>query len=133
MSDKELRDSLQLARKTMEDTMEENKELLNRITAQSKELHTLTQAKQELENKLAMKEILIQQLQSSSQPTTPTNKGSDKVDELEAEVSQLMAGIESMKRERDQAMSDVAALREALLATQQENARKVSKKIVYLM
>ena len=74
-----------------------------------------------------MKETLLQQLQSSaSQPTTPTTKESDKIEELEGEVSRLLANLQSVKRERDQSVSDVAALREALLNSQQENARKVS-------
>ena len=128
ISDKDLRTSLQKTEKNLEDLSLENSELLSRVTTQSKELLELSRIKEELEKKLAMQELLVQQLQSSSsQPTTPlVDKGSEKIEELEGEVSKLSASLQLVRRERDQSVSDVAALREALLNSQQENARKVS-------
>ena len=127
ISDKDLRTSLQKTEKNLEDLSLENSELLSRVTTQSKELLELSRTKEELEKKLAMQEVLVQQLQSSSsQPTTPlVDKGSEKIEELEGEVSKLSASLQLVRRERDQSVSDVAALREALLNSQQENARKV--------
>ena len=127
ISDKDLRTSLQKTEKNLEDLSLENSELLSRVTTQGKELLELSRTKEELEKKLAMQEVLVQQLQSSSsQPTTPlVDKGSEKIEELEGEVSKLSASLQFVRRERDQSVSDVAALREALLNSQQENARKV--------
>ena len=131
ISNKDLRTSLQKTEKNPEDLSLENSELLSRVTTQSKELLELSRTKEELEKKLAMQEVLVQQLQSSSsQPTTPlVDKGSEKIEELEGEVSKLLASLQLVRRERgrerDQSVSDVAALREALLNSQQENARKV--------
>lgn len=125
--DEELRGNLQLTEKTLEDLREENRQLSSRVTAQSQQLSELITVRGDLQSRLSMQEVLIQQLQSaSSQPTTPTDdKRSDKIGELEGEVSRLLASMQTVRRERDQAVSDVGALREALLNSQQENARKV--------
>ena len=127
ISDKDLRTSLQKTEKNLEDLSLENSELLSRVTTQSKELLELSRTKEELEKKLAMQEVLVQQLQSSSsQPTTPlVDKGFEKIEELEGEVSKLSASLQLVRRERDQSVSDVGALREALLNLWQENAHKV--------
>ncbi len=130
VNDKELRGDLNSTKRTLDDLTHENNELLTRLATQTKELLHLSQTNTDLRNNLSMKDTLLHQLQSSSsRPTTPIidNEESDKIDELEGEVSRLMANLQSVKRERDQTVSDVSALREALLASQQENARKVSE------
>ena len=103
ISDKDLRTSLQKTEKNLEDLSLENSELLSRVTTQSKELLELSRTKEELEKKLAMQEVLVQQLQSSSsQPTTPlVDKGSEKIEELEGEVSKLSASLQLVRRERE--------------------------------
>ena len=120
-----MKSSLQRTQTSLEELRQENSELLSRVTSQTKELHQLTQLKEELQSKLAMQEILTQQLQSSSQPSTPLGGGGEKIEQLEEKVTRLSANLQSLKREKDQSLSDVTALREALLNTQQENARKV--------
>ena len=66
IGDKDLRTSLQKTEKNLEDLSLENSELLSRVTTQSKELLELSRTKEDLEKKLAMQEVLVQQLQSSS-------------------------------------------------------------------
>ncbi len=127
MDDRELRTNLRTTKNALEELREESTELTSRLMAQSRELNEQSKARADLQNKLSMQEILIQQLQTTpTQITTPAyDKGSGKIEELESEISVLMASLQSARRERDQAVSDVAALREALLNSQQENARKV--------
>ena len=127
MNDRQLRTDLRTTKNALEELREENTELTSRLMAQSRELNEQSKARADLQNKLSMQEILIQQLQTTpTQTTTPINdKGTGKIEELESEISVLMASLQSARRERDQAVSDVAALREALLNSQQENARKV--------
>ena len=99
------------------------------MTRQSSELKVLQQAKDEMESKIKMYELLTQQLQSS-QPSTPVVDGQgfrEKVELLEGEIAQLSATVQSLRRERDQGLSDIAALRDTMMQNKQEAARKVSE------
>ena len=83
-----------------------------------------------MESKIKMYELLTQQLQSSQPTTTPVVDGQgfqEKVELLEGEIAQLSATVQSLRRERDQGLSDVAALRDTMMQNKQEAARKVSE------
>ena len=47
------------------------------------------------------------------------------MEELRGEVHRLNGCLQATTREKDQALSDLGALREALLSQQQQSARKV--------
>ena len=77
-----------------------------------------------------MQELLTQQLQASP-PSTPSQASrghplqGEEMEELRGEVHKLNGCLQATTREKDQALSDLTALREALLSQQQHSARKV--------
>lgn len=145
-------------RKSLEEKQQENTELLSKLSAQNSELEMLQASHRELRSKLAMQELLAQQvvkwlvvkvltdcshdspvpllsfaqLQSSSPPSTPTTAHSqtslwqERLRTAEEEVKSLTVTVLALTRERDQAASDAAALREAIMSTKQDAARKVT-------
>ena len=72
-----------------------------------------------------MYKLLSEQLQSTP-PSSPTDHESKRqLEAAQGEMATLSASLQSMKRERDQALSDVAALRDTMMHNRQETARKV--------
>ena len=72
-----------------------------------------------------MYKLLSEQLKSTP-PVSPTDdKNKRQLDSLQGEMATLSASLQSMKRERDQALSDVTALRDTMMHNRQETARKV--------
>lgn len=57
-----LRENVEKLRGLLEDQQEENTELISKITAQSAEVSTIKNANVELESRLAMSELLVQQV-----------------------------------------------------------------------
>ena len=126
---------------------------MSKLAAQSSELETLQQAHKEMHSKQAMQELLLQQVGElwggaaplsntnssllfpqlqSSPPHTPTALQSqpqllqEQLKMAEEEVKTMSIAMQAVSRERDQALSDVAALREAIMNNKQDEARKVS-------
>ena len=72
-----------------------------------------------------MYKLLSEQLKSTP-PVSPTDdENKRQLDSLQGEMATLSASLQSMKRERDQALSDVTALRDTMMHNRQETARKV--------
>lgn len=99
------------------------------MTSQAAELHSLQEANLELQSKLNMAELLNQQLSAESlSPSSQSNTLSgltDQLDKLRGEVERLEGVVRSVNGERDQALSDLDALRDAMIQQQQDSARKV--------
>ena len=83
----------------------------------------------ELQSKLNMAELLTQQLSAESlSPSSPSNTLSgltDQLDQLHGEVKRLEGVVRSVSGERDQALSDLDALRDAMIQQQQDSAQRV--------
>lgn len=97
------------------------------MTSQAAELSALQETNTELQSKLNMSELLAQQL-SSGGPTVeapPPDPTSSQVEELREEVGRMRLRVEQLRGERDQALSDLTALRDAMVAQQEDGARKV--------
>ena len=75
-----------------------------------------------------MYKLLSEQLKSTP-PVSPTDdENKRQLDSLQGEMATLSASLQSMKRERDQALSDVTALRDTMMHNRQETARKVRER-----
>ncbi len=74
-----------------------------------------------------MAELLAQQLSSGgpSAEAPPPDPTSSQVEELRGEVETVRLRAEQLRGERDQALSDVAALRDTMMVQQEEAAKKV--------
>lgn len=57
-----LKENLEKLRSLLEDQQEENTELISKITAQSAEISSINSANVELQSKLGMAELLVQQV-----------------------------------------------------------------------
>lgn len=57
-----LRENMEKVRGTLEDQQEENTELISKITAQSAEISSIKNTNADLQSKLAMAELLVQQV-----------------------------------------------------------------------
>ena len=113
----------------IEELNQEKSELLSKISQQANELSKFQQTKIELEKKLNMYEVLTQQLQSS-QPSTPNEDTNykKKNEILEEQIATLSATVQSLKREKEQCLSDIGALRDTMIQNKQESARKVRER-----
>lgn len=73
-----------------------------------------------------MAELLTKQLSAESPPPVlHGNSSSNQLDELHAETERLEGLVRSVRAERDQALSDLDALRDAMLQQQQDTSGKV--------
>lgn len=76
-----------------------------------------------------MAELLTKQLSAESPPPVlHGNSSSNQLDELHAETERLEGLVRSVRAERDQALSDLDALRDAMLQQQQDTSGKVSSR-----
>lgn len=122
---------------SQEDLKEENAQLVSRTASQARELASLQEQVEKLHSQLAMQELLTQQLQASP-PSTPRQAShghplqGEEMEELRGEVHKLNGCLQATTREKDQALSDLTALREALLSQQQHSARKVGYRQLFL-
>lgn len=96
------------------------------VTSHAAELHALQEANTELQSKLNMAELLTKQLSAESPPPVlHGNSSSNQLDELHAETERLEGLVRSVRAERDQALSDLDALRDAMFQQQQSTSGKV--------
>ena len=103
------------------------------MTSQAAQLHTLQETNTELHSKLNMAELLTQQLSAETRPHPSSSSSilpdpsdrTDRLGELQAEVERLEGVVQSVRGERDQALGDLDALRDAMIQQQQASARKV--------
>ena len=93
------------------------------MTSQAVELHSVQAKNSNLQSQLTMAELLTQQLSGSS-PSSPEGLPGQ-LDELRGEVGRLETLVRSVSGERDQATSDLDALREAMIQQRQESAERV--------
>ncbi len=114
-------------RSSLEDQRQENTELISKITSQAAEINALQTANTELQSKLNMSELLAQQLSSGGpvHEAPPPDPTPSQVEELRGEVGRVRLRVEQLTGERDQAFSDLTALRDAMMAQQEEGAKKV--------
>ena len=63
---------------------------------------------------------------SQTTPTRPDPSLEDELTKVKGEVAQLKSRLLQVTSERDQANSDLSALRDAMIQQQEENASKVS-------
>lgn len=115
---------------SQEDLKEENAQLISRTSSQAHELASMRQQMEKLHSQLAMQELLTLQLQASppstpGQPSEGHSLGREEMEELQGDIHRLNGCLQAVTRERDQALSDLAALREAMLSQQEHSARKV--------
>ena len=97
------------------------------MTSQASELHSLQQTNSDLRGRLTMAELLNQQLSSS--PSSPGGVSGEsltqQLEELRGEVGRLEAVVRSVSGERDQALGDLDALREAMIQQRQDSTERV--------
>ena len=98
------------------------------VTGQAADLHSLQQTTSDLRSRLTMAELLNQQL--SAGPSSPSGSGeglaAGELEELRGEVGRLEGVVRSVSGERDQALGDLDALREAMIQQRQDSAQRVS-------
>ncbi|XP_019855340.1 PREDICTED: golgin subfamily A member 2-like [Amphimedon queenslandica] len=122
-----LRSALHQAQLRLEEVEEEKNEMKRRMTRQAKEVQTLQGKMSDLQNEVNMYKLLSEQLKSTP-PVSPTDdENKRQLDSLQGEMATLSASLQSMKRERDQALSDVTALRDTMMHNRQETARKIGE------
>eukprot|EP00731_Ephydatia_muelleri_P035813 Em0162g19a len=120
-----LEQALQQARSLLEDQRQENAELISKMAAQGTELRRLQTSNAELQSRLAMSELLVQQLSAgehSSHAATPPHQ--ERL--LQREMEALRSSVYKLTSERDQAVMDTTALRDTLTVQQQNHATNVS-------
>ena len=124
----DLRQSVERQRASLEEQQQENTELISKVTSQAKEIHSLQSINTELQSKLNMTELRAQQLSSGAPTEKALSPGPtpSQVEELRGEVETVRVRLARVTGERDQALSDLAALRDSMVAQQEEGARKVS-------
>ena len=104
------------------------------VTSQAAELLSLSNSNTELQSKLNMAELLAQQLSTESPlHSEPSANLTNRLDELREEVERLEGVVRSVDVERDQALSDIDALRDAMMQQQLEATGKVSECIVCML
>ncbi|CAI8037756.1 Golgin subfamily A member 2 [Geodia barretti] len=121
--------ALQKMKTALEDTRQENTELVSKVTGQAADLHSLQQTTSDLRSRLTMAELLNQQL--SAGPSSPSGSGeglaAGELEELQGEVGRLEGVVRSVSGERDQALGDLDALREAMIQQRQDSAQRLSE------
>ena len=104
------------------------------VTSQAAELLSLSNGNTELQSKLNMAELLAQQLSAESPlHSEPSANLTNQLDELREEVERLEGVVRSVDVERDQALSDIDALRDAMMQQQLDATGKVSECIVCIL
>lgn len=63
---------------------------------------------------------------SGGAPSAPSPAPSSQLLELQEELQKVQRNVQRTAAERDQALSDLAALRDSLMQQQEDNARRVS-------
>ena len=104
-----------------------------KVTGQAADLHSLQQTTSDLRSRLTMAELLHQQL--SATPSSPGGWGeglAGELEELRGEVGRLEGVVRSVSGERDQALGDLDALREAMIQQRQDSAQRVSLRDKYM-
>eukprot|EP00731_Ephydatia_muelleri_P023993 Em0016g264a len=121
-----LEQALQQARSLLEDQRQENAELISKMAAQGTELRRLQTSNAELQSRLAMSELLVQQLSAgehSSHAATPPHQ--ERL--LQREMEALRSSVYKLTSERDQAVMDTTALRDTLTVQQQNHATNLAE------
>ena len=95
------------------------------MTGQAAELVSLQKTNADLRSRLSMTELLNQQLSAS--PSSPDHQSGvgDRLEELRGEVGRLEGVVRSVNGERDQALGDLDALREAMIQQKQDSTQRV--------
>lgn len=128
-TDTNLRASLHQSQIKLEELEQEKSELLSKINQQRHESFSFQTKQGELERDVNMYKLLSQQLQLSPR-SSYDNNDQKKIEALQGDLAIVSASVQSMKRERDQALSDVTALRETMMQNRQESAREVRGRVV---
>lgn len=108
----------------IEELEQEKSELISKINQQRTEMVSLEIKNQDLEKQLNMCKLLSEQ-------TPLDNSKDEKIELFLGEIATLSANVQTLKRERDQAKSDVIALRDTIMQNKQEAAREV-KHMTYM-
>jgi chromosome segregation ATPase len=123
-SDISLRLTLQQCNGQIEELNQQKSELTSKVNQLALQLQQVEQARLELSEKLKIYEVnnLSHQAQVADDVSANDKR---KIEELEGQVATLSAAVQSAKREREQSLRDVDALRDALMENKQESARKI--------
>ena len=114
---------------SLEEQRQEGTELISKVTSQAALIQRLQAENTELQGQLNMAELLTQQLSAGTPTIAPPSNdhtpSTSEVEELRGELEVVRGSLRQVMEERNQALSDLTALREAMLHQQEEGTRRV--------
>lgn len=113
----------------LEEQRQEGTELISKVTSQAADIQRLQSENTELRGQLSMAELLTQQLSAGTLTEAPPSNdhtpSKPEVGELRGELEVVRGSLRQVTGERNQALTDLTALREAMLRQQEEGTRRV--------